>query len=131
MGDGLQAVLKASVLLAKVADAVRVGEEVAAKQGLRLGVVSEAGSGIVRYHLAGETASDERFRQGVAEAVNRLRAFAQEAEGNVVVLDAPPELKSRVDVWGLAEKALPFMRRPKAEFDPQKILNPGRFVGGI
>jgi len=131
LGDGLQVVLKASVLLTKVADAVRVGEEVAAKQGLRLGVVSEAGSGIIRYHLTGEAASDERFRQGVAEAVNRLRAFAQEAEGNVVVLDAPPEVKSRVDVWGLAGKALPFMRRPKAEFDPQRILNPGRFVGGI
>jgi glycolate oxidase FAD binding subunit len=131
LGDGLQAVLKASVLLTKVADAVRVGEEVAAKEGLRLGVVSEAGSGIIRYHLTGEVASDERFRQGVAEAVNRLRAFAQEAEGNVVVLNAPPEVKSRVDVWGSAGKALPFMRRPKAEFDPQRILNPGRFVGGI
>lgn len=131
LGDGLQAVLKASVLLAKVANAVRVGEEVAAKQGLRLGVVSEAGSGIIRYHLAGETGSDERFGQGVAEAVNRLRAFAQEAEGNLVVLQASPEVKSRVDVWGLAQKDLALMRRPKAEFDPQRILNPGRFVGGI
>jgi glycolate oxidase FAD binding subunit len=131
LGDGIQAVLKASVLLAKVADAVRVGEEVAAKQGLRIGVVSEAGSGIIRYYLAGETASDERFQQGVAEAVNRLRAFAQGAEGNVVVLQAPPEVKSRVDVWGLAEKDLALMRRPKAEFDPRRILNPGRFVGGI
>jgi FAD/FMN-containing dehydrogenase len=31
----------------------------------------------------------------------------------------------------LAAKALPLMQRPKAEFDPQRILNPGRFVGGI
>ena len=131
MGDGLEAVLKASVLLAEVANAVRVGEEVAAKQGLRLGIVSEAGSGIIRYYLAGETASDERFRQGVVEAVNRLRTFAQETGGNVVVLKAPPEVKSRVDVWGLAEKALALMRRPNADFDPQRILNPGRFVGGI
>ena len=63
--------------------------------------------------------------------MNRLRAFAQEAEGNLVVLKAPPEVKSRVDVWGLPGKALPFMQRPKVEFDPQRILNPGRFVGGI
>jgi len=35
-----------------------------------------------------------------------------------------------VDVWGLPAKALPFMQRPKLEFDPQRILNPGRFVGG-
>ncbi len=131
LGDGLQAVLKASVLLTKVAEGVRLGEEVAAKQGLPLGIVSEAGSGIIRYHLTGDAASPERFHQGVAEAVNRLRAFAQEAEGNLVILKAPPEVKSRVDVWGLPGKALGFMQRPKGEFDPQKILNPGRFVGGI
>jgi glycolate oxidase FAD binding subunit len=104
---------------------------VAAKQGVPLGVVSEAGSGIIRYHLAGDAASPERFQQGVAEAVNRLRVFAREAEGNLVVLKAPSEVKSRVDVWGLPGTALPFMQRPKAQFDPQRILNPGRFVGGI
>jgi glycolate oxidase FAD binding subunit len=124
-------VLKATVVPTKLAQAVRVGEEVAAQQGLGLGVVSEAGSGIVRYYLTGGSASPERFPQGVAEAVSRLRAFAGEAEGNLVVLEAPLEVKKRVDVWGLAEKALPLMQRPKAEFDPQRILNPGRFVGGI
>ncbi len=131
LGDGREAVLKASVLLTKVAEGVRLGEEVAAKQGLGLGVVSEAGSGIIRYHLTGDAASPERFHQGVAEVVNRLRPFTQGAEGNLVILKAPLEVKSRVDVWGLPTNALQFMRRPKAEFDPQKILNPGRFVGGI
>jgi glycolate oxidase FAD binding subunit len=130
-GDGLRSVLKASVLLTKVAEAVRVGEEVAAQQGLGLAVVSEAGSGIVRYYLTGGTAGPERFPQAVAEAVNRLRTFAQEAEGNLVILEAPPEVKTRVDVWGLADETLLLMRRPKAEFDPQRILNPGRFVGGL
>lgn len=131
LGDGLRAVLKASVLLGKVAEAVRLGEEIAAKQGLPLGVVSEAGSGIIRYHLTGDAASPERFQQGVTEAVSYLRAFAQEAGGNLVILEAPPEVKRRVDVWGLAGTAVPLMQRPKAEFDPQRILNPGRFVGGI
>jgi len=131
LGDRLRAVLKASVLLGKVTDAVRLGEEVAATHGLPLGVVSEAGSGIIRYHLAGDAASPERFQQGVTDAVSRLRAFAQEAGGNLVILEAPPEVKRRVDVWGLAGTAVPLMRRPKAEFDPQRILNPGRFVGGI
>jgi len=130
LGDGLQAVLKASVLLTKVAEAIRLGEEVAAQQGLAVGVVSEAGSGIIRFYLAGDPASPERFHQAVAESVSRLRAFAQEAEGSLVILKAPIEVKTRVDVWGLPAKALPFMQRPKLEFDPQRILNPGRFVGG-
>jgi len=131
VGDGLRSVLKASVLLTKVAEAVRLGEEVAGKQGLRVGVISEVGSGIVRYHLAGDSAAPEQFAEGVAECVHRLRTFAQEAEGNLVILEAPPEIKRRVDVWGLPDNALPLMRRAKVEFDPQRILNPGRFVGGL
>src|SRR2546427_752215 len=118
LGDGLPVVLKARGVLTKGADAGRGGEGGAGKHGFRLGVASGAGGGIIRYHLAGEAASDERFRQGVAEAVNRLRAFAQEAEGNVVVLDAPPEVKSRVDVWGLAGEGLPFVRRTEGRVRP-------------
>ncbi len=130
-GHGRRAVLKASVLLTRVAEAVKLGEEVAAAQGLRVGVVSEAGSGIIRYHLSGDGLPSERFPQAVADTVSRLRAFARDAEGNLVVFEAPPEVKSGLDVWGLPPKALPLMRRPKVEFDRQRILNPGRFVGGI
>lgn len=134
--DGLQVVLKASILLTKVAEAVRLGEEVAVKQGLGLGVVSEAGSGIIRYYLTDDAASPERFQEGVAKAVRKLRAFAQEAQGSLVILEAPPEVKSRVGVWGPALSkaegpASSLMQGLKRAFDPQRILNPGRFVGGI
>lgn len=128
-GEGHRAVLKASVPLAKVAEAVRKGEELAAKAGLRLGIVSEAGSGILRYYLSGD--GPERFQQGVAEAVNSLRSFAQETGGSLVVLEAPPEVKTKVDVWGSVGSALSLTKRLKAQFDPQGILNPGRFVGGL
>jgi glycolate oxidase FAD binding subunit len=130
-GGVLQAVLKASVLLTKVAEGVRLGQEVAAREGLGLGIVSEAGSGIIRYYLTGDTDSPEQFEQSVSEAVKQLRAFAQEAEGSLVVLEAPPGIKSMVDVWGSVGNALPLMRGLKEQFDPDRVLNPGRFVGGI
>ncbi len=96
-----------------------------------LGIVSEAGSGIIRYYLTGDTDSPEQFEQGVTKAIKRLRAFAQEAEGSLVVLEAPPGIKSKVDVWGSVGNALPLMRGLKEQFDPDRVLNPGRFVGGI
>jgi glycolate dehydrogenase FAD-binding subunit len=41
-------------------------------------------------------------------------------------------LASKVDVWGsLPTQTLEVMRRLKVRFDPNYILNPGRFVGGI
>lgn len=129
--DGAAAVtLKASVLIAKVADAAWQGESVAAKQGLRLAVVSEAGTGIVRYHLRAEGTGADRFAR-LAEAVAALRAFAAEAAGSLVVLQAPPQVKAAVDVWGSVGDTLPLMRGLKEQFDPGRILNPGRFVGGL
>ena len=50
--------------------------------------------------------------------------------GTVVVRDAPTEVKAAVDVWGPV-RGLDLMRRVKDQFDPHRVLSPGRFVGGI
>ncbi len=49
-----------------------------------------------------------------------------------VVLDAPAEVREKLDPWGVEEQpAVELMRRVKARFDPAGVLNPGVFVGGI
>ena len=50
-----------------------------------------------------------------------------------VLLDGPPELRSRLDAWGASpgRDALELMKRIKARFDPAQTCNPGLFVGGI
>jgi glycolate oxidase FAD binding subunit len=50
--------------------------------------------------------------------------------GAVTVVDGPPEVKAAADVWGPVP-ALDLMRRVKEQFDPDRRLSPGRFVGGI
>ena len=51
--------------------------------------------------------------------------------GSVVALTLPDELRASLDVWGCTADTLPLMREIKRRFDPRRILNPGRFVGGI
>ena len=51
--------------------------------------------------------------------------------GNLTIEQAPPALKRRVDIWGPAGEGARLMHRIKREFDPQRRLNPGRFVDGI
>ncbi|MDQ6715556.1 MAG: FAD-binding oxidoreductase, partial [Actinomycetota bacterium] len=48
----------------------------------------------------------------------------------VVVLEAAPQTVAALDVWGPV-RGLDLMRRVKAQFDPDRVLSPGRFVGGI
>jgi len=53
------------------------------------------------------------------------------ASAHVTILSAPPELKEGVDVWGRQPETLSVMQALKAEFDPNRIINPGRLVGRI
>jgi glycolate oxidase FAD binding subunit len=68
------------------------------------------------------------------EAINwftRLVAEAKEKRGHAVMLAAPPDLKTDVDIWGSLSPTVALMREIKRQFDPKNLLNPGRFVGGI
>jgi glycolate oxidase FAD binding subunit len=66
----------------------------------------------------------------VGSVVGRLRAECTALGGATVVLDAPADVKAVVDTWGPVP-ALELMRRVKEQFDPERRLAPGRFVGGI
>jgi glycolate oxidase FAD binding subunit len=49
-----------------------------------------------------------------------------------VLLDAPEEVRAKLDPWGDAGGSeLELMRRVKARFDPAGAFSPGVFVGGI
>jgi glycolate oxidase FAD binding subunit len=70
-------------------------------------------------------------RQSELERLPRLTRIARERRGHVVVFAAPPALKSGVNVWGESGATLTLMREIKHRFDPDGLLNPGRFVGNL
>jgi glycolate oxidase FAD binding subunit len=49
-------------------------------------------------------------------------------QGSLVILAAPPEVMTAVGAWGTPPATIEVMRRLKVAFDPNGILNPGRFV---
>jgi glycolate oxidase FAD binding subunit len=67
---------------------------------------------------------DDRSSEEAAAAVEELRR--ELSPFPCVVLDAPPEVRGRVDPWGEFDPALlVLMRRVKERFDPAGICNPG------
>ena len=95
----------------------------------RLGVTPQitghAGIGVTYVGLSG---GDEEARAGVVE---ELREIWLRRGGSVILREASPAFKERVEVWGPIGTRLDLTRRVKDKFDPRGILNPGRFVGGI
>ena len=64
-----------------------------------------------------------------AEAITEARALAAHFGGTCIIERCPPDVKREIDVFGDAPPSLSLMRAIKAEFDPNRVLSPGRFVG--
>jgi glycolate oxidase FAD binding subunit len=59
----------------------------------------------------------------------QLRHAVESARGSVTVLKQPPD--KAMDCWGSLPDSFSLMREVKLRFDPENVLNPGRFLGGI
>jgi glycolate oxidase FAD binding subunit len=95
-------------------------------------VAGHLGAGIARFHLAidGDTAP-----AGSAPYAAFSQLWGATAPDGVLrsrVLErAPLSIKKSASVWGDAPASLPLMRSIKRRFDPDNVLAPGRFVGGL
>ena len=71
-----------------------------------------------------------RAASAVGEAVAACAAMREALDG-AQLLAASDALAPHLDAWGAVPAGIATMRALKARFDPEGILAPGRFVGGI
>jgi glycolate oxidase FAD binding subunit len=94
-------------------------------------MAAHAGTGVLRVGLTGPDPGDPQQVEAFAGVVAKARAALAARQGTLVVTRAAPALKRAVDVWGPPGDAVELMRRVKRQFDPDRQMSPGRFVGGI
>jgi glycolate oxidase FAD binding subunit len=116
-------ILKASVVPGEICSVMSYLRRCAAEASADVAIVAEA-PGLMTVALSSPPESALAF-------VDQLRDQVSRSGGSVVALQVPEMLRGRVDVWGPLPNSTALMREIKKRFDPNHILNPGRFVGGI
>ena len=97
--------------------------------GLEPAVVAHPGYGnVMAYWFPDESETSHEADKSVVESA---WAAAASAGGSAIIERCPAELKARVDVWGAVGGPRAIMERLKEQYDPDGVLNPGRFVGGM
>ncbi|MXZ89901.1 MAG: FAD-binding oxidoreductase [Chloroflexi bacterium] len=67
----------------------------------------------------------------IADRLRGIQGAAAQLGGDAIVESCPASVKEHIDVWGPEPSGMAIMRRIKEQFDPNNILNPGRFMGGL
>lgn len=92
-------------------------------------LLSHPAYGTVLVGWSGET--NKPSEESLYDLISKARIAAHKAGGNLVVEQCPPHIKHKISVWDEVGESIAIMRRMKQQYDPNRILNPGRFVGGI
>jgi len=122
------AVMRWTVLPAQVAEVMEQGAAVAQRAGLHAALAAHAGVGVVEAVLA---AGGRTNAAALAGVLAEWRALVRAAGGQALIESAPLAAKEQVPVWDDPGPSLRVMQRIKSQLDPNGLLNPGRFVGGI
>ena len=122
-------ILKASILPSRMGAMFGEIESAATAEALRWAAMAR-GVGVIYVALLPDT-HNEGARERAGRAAGRIQDACDKAGGHATIPRSPREWKSSLRIWDTEQSGLAMMRKLKNVFDPQGILSPGRFVGGL
>jgi glycolate oxidase FAD binding subunit len=114
-------VCKVSVLITQIPKVLETVKRFSDENGIKAYISARAGSGILIISIKGEVSS-------IIDSLNSLRGFVSSIGGHLILQEAPHEIRARVSVWGDFGSGLSIMKKIKSNFDPNNLLNPGRYI---
>jgi len=93
-------------------------------------IQAHSGSGICLINLLMDEGADG-LKQKAATFLEELLQLSRKAGGNTVIQNAPTDMKPKLKIWGEIGSDFVAMKLLKKQLDPNGVMSPGRFVGGL
>jgi glycolate oxidase FAD binding subunit len=94
-------------------------------------IFGDCGVGVVKLCLGLEDLATQTINAALVGRLRNLTGLVTGHGGVAVVETAPPEIKAQLEVWGPPPPSFPVLQGLKRTFDPEAVLSPGRFIGGL
>jgi glycolate oxidase FAD binding subunit len=94
-------------------------------------IIGDCGMGLVKLCLKPESLATGAIDAPLLGALHDLVGLVVGHGGYAVVENAPPKAKTQLEVWGLQASSFPLLKALKCTLDPESVLSPGRFIGGL
>lgn len=121
---GYPVAAKVAVPLSIVWEMAQAAEKSAAANSVEVAYKISAGNGILNLYLKGDN-------ENILAVLEDLRTLAEKREGSLV-LKSSPVFNGGFETWGDPQGAyVPLIKATKAKFDPNGILNVGRYMGRV
>lgn len=118
------AVLKVGVTNLAILDVMKESEYLKESFHLEVEAHGGVGHGLAQVILKGKG-------EDLTGAIYQLRDLVQKDGGYAIVKHLPLSLRKKVDVWGDKPSYFFLLEGIKSKIDPNKTLNPKRFIGGL
>lgn len=89
---------------------------------------ASSGIGTLRFAVSADMEKSviELLKKVRSALPSRRESHCESASGYLTILEAPPSIKSAIDIWGYTGNALSLMQVISRQFDPDQRLSPGR-----
>jgi glycolate oxidase FAD binding subunit len=94
-------------------------------------IIGDYGVGLVTLCLRYDGLAAGAIDARLLPALRELRGVVVANGGYAVVESAPPAVKTPLEVWGPTPSSFALLKALKRRFDPEGVLSPGRFTGGL
>jgi FAD/FMN-containing dehydrogenase len=126
-----EALVRVSTLPSEAMAALDVAQSLALQHDLTLRWLADLQSGALWLRLWAPDATLSASAIAFTNALRETLASLARRWPHAILLACPDAYTADIPVWGADPESLPLMREIKRQFDPSRLLNPGRLPGRL